>query len=280
VSVVRSAKTRPAIVVAAFQVSDCPDLDDLDAASAAITWMVLESMERVIRDHPLEGGKRCLAVDEDLALRFSEGRVCGVNSIYDTPCSSEDLNFRYPAYMRPIFDPGKTFIGGYLRSDNTKTSLHYADLDTAAVANQGTVERRVLPTGKIMNNVEVVLRYNDMGGLALDVALDILSHFPVSAGTSPIPEPGSGKAEWRTLPKGDERFLRLVEAVGFESRGNYCVARECYNDMLSLDPVPGPQWSFVVERRDHCSNLLQFDTPERFLRRNLPHLRKRVLELF
>ena len=40
VSVVRSAHTRPAIVVAGFQVSDCPDLDDVDAASAAITWMV------------------------------------------------------------------------------------------------------------------------------------------------------------------------------------------------------------------------------------------------
>ena len=203
-----------------------------------------------------------------------------MNSRYDEPCSPPNLNFSYPAYMKPIFDPGKTFIGGYLMSDHKKTFLRYADLDTAAVANQGMVERNVLPTGRIMNNVEAVLRYDDMGGLTLDVALDILSHFPVSAGTSPVPAPGSGRPKWRTLPRGNERFLSLVEAVGFESRGNYFMAKERYQDMLPSGTVPGPEWSFVVERRNRCWTLLQFDRPERFLRRNLPQLRMRVLELF
>ncbi len=275
---VRSAATRPGIVVAAFNLSENQDFSrDRDAASAAIAWLILESLNRIIADHPLEDGVRALTVNEDLALRFDGGRIAGVNSQFDLPVESDDLNFSYPSYMKQIHDYGKAFIGGYLSVD-ARTRLVYNNLDPAATWERGEVERPFLRTG------QKEFKYADMGGLALDAALDILSHFQVAPGETSIPPPGGGRPEWKVLPSGnlgEERFLLFVEAVGCETRGNVHRAADRYAEIVAARPanaIPS-EWSFLETRLQRCRDLSAFDTPDRFMKTNAAVFRQVLLKL-
>jgi hypothetical protein len=272
-----SLSSRPTIVVAPFDVGQVEEFrQDPSAAAAALTWLVLESMQRVVVEYPLPSkptNQRVLSVDEDLALRTVSSRLTSVTTAKDASYMLDGMKFPIPSYLLQIREAGKTFIAGYLTS-NRQTVLSYEDEDAAAKW-LGEVSSKIDSTGLRTGSGELQ-RFPDMPGLALRAALDILSNFPTEPGTPVRPGRDSARETWRVLPKGQRLFFLLTEAVGFEIHGNYYMAARRYGEIMGQVPpgTPPSELSFVNARWARCNSLLGFDDPVRFLANNDETLRR------
>lgn len=251
-----SVEARPNLFVSPVDVSRVPDLIDQEAASAAIAWMVLESLDRIVSSLPAtERRYRPLTVDEDLALRFSGNRVCGIHM--DPTFEREGLRFKLPEYLRRMFEGKSAFFHAYLTSQSSSIELSYADLQVEGKVSHTTVRREAA-----IPRAGEVLLFEDVPGLALDAAQGMLKGLGINL---PTPQP-----DWLVFPRGDRSFQVLVEAAGFEARGNFLMAARRYQEILHIVPdnTPGTQLRFVQNRLQRCQDIAAFDDPERFLDTN------------
>lgn len=276
--------SRPGIVIAPFDASRLPSAlgrdVDTDATAAAITWLVLEAMGRIVATFPLPDELRPITVEEDLARRFSDGRVCGVNSRFDKPTRAPGRDFDLAAYMTRIRDDGKHFIAGFVSTDQESTRLVVNDLLSGSdFGRGGAAEQNVYVTDGSGGSKSMTLRhFGKVGSLARAAAFDILTRFYNRAQIES--KPTKLREDWIPLPNNEDVFWAYVEAVGYESRGNYPMAIRRYREALDLRPagIPDTQMAFITQRLGRCEALAAFDTPERFFRRNEATLRSIIGE--
>lgn len=269
---VREVSSRPTLLLIPFDLRSAGGaFEDEDASSAAITWLVLESMRRIAQTHPLPSGHP-LTVEEDLTLRFSDGRVCGVNSRYDEPYE-RGLPFKIASYMKPVQGLEAVSFGGYISVDTEKIQFNYVNLDSAAAGlSQAARPLQSQPDGA--NQAPQSDRvFAAIPGLAAEVAAGILSRFPPQDPHQPRPDFKHADASWQALPSNGAVFQLFTEAVGFESRGNFAMAARRYQETLDASralpqPPPDSQTTFVADRLARCQALWDYDTPERFQARN------------
>ncbi len=281
---VLGVSTRPGIILAPFdarllrtQVTD-RDIDE-DGTSAAVTWLVLETMRRIVATFPLPADRRPLTIDEDLALRFADGRVCGVNSTFDQPQAQPGRNFNLANYMTKLRASGKHFVAGYISTDNDSTRLSMADLlagsDFRAYA---AVQNPLVPGAVSRSSASPLKHFFKMGDLTRSAAFEILKDF-YDALPDSFAKPTKLREEWIPIPNNEDFFWNYVEAVGYEARGNYGMAIRRYRELIADRPggTPDSQMEFVKQRLERCDALYSFDTPARFFRNNEPALRKIIL---
>jgi len=261
---VRGMRTMPNLIVAPVDVRRMDAFsDDREAGSIAVTWLLNESMRRILAGgDTLLSGLRLLTVEEDLALRSSSAskRSCATR---DTLITKYGMKYHLPVYLLSLLAGKSTFFHAYLSADGAGIHLTISEL------LEGKIPRTEFPKGATAHNASSLPLLHDLPGLALATANGMLS---LATGVE-LPE---APAEARVFPRGEALFFLLTEAAGFEARGNCVMAARRYEEILESAPdgTPDSQLEFVRRRLRHCQDLAAFDDPRRFLKNNQKELRE------
>ena len=246
----------------------------IEDISVAFTWILLETMQRVLASFPQALHLRPMEVEEALVLQLSGPGTHVVDRVGVTqPTPSRYIDLAAPVTVTGMVNRDRTNLWVRLWSQEKDPEWK----ETSQYPIEAAREDRAEPQP-----------FRDVMPLAQDCALYILTHAWRLGNPDGLPPwdvpttetPTSPRSAWRVLPPGQPNFKLFVEAVGFEACGCFAMAAKRYQEIIQANPhATPPELAFVRRQAAFCQELFEFDTADRFFRANEGMLREEILKL-